>query len=91
MTKKDYEMLARVIRPQVDNARTIRLIEGSNGVEGNLVSSAMSKVISTLAYNMVQHLKADNARFDHKRFYEACGFGIEGNYPIVFDNERFEV
>lgn len=84
MTKKDYELLARVIRPQVDNARTIRLIEGSNGVEGNLVSTAMAKVIETVAYNLTQHLVADNSRFDHVRFYEAAGFNVTDNYPLVF-------
>lgn len=87
MTRKDYQMLAQVIRPQVDNARTIRLIEKSGGGD-NTVSDAMAKVVSTIAYNLVQHLAADNSRFDHKRFYEACGFDMESNYPVVFDSQR---
>lgn len=91
MHKKDYELLARVIRPQVDNARTIALIEGTDPLVGDVVSSAMAKVVQTIAYNLVQHLKADNERFDHLRFYDACGFNVEGNYPVVFDNKSVGV
>lgn len=88
MTRKDYEMLAGVIRPQVDNARTIRLIESTNGVTENLVSAAMANVVSTIAYNLVQRLAAENSRFDHLRFYDACGFKVEENYPVVFSGQR---
>lgn len=88
MTRKDYEMLAGVIRPQVDNARTIRLVESSNGVTENLVSQAMANVVSTIAYNLVQRLVNDNERFDHIRFYNACGFQVTDNYPVVFLDQR---
>lgn len=88
MTRKDYEMLAGVLRPQVDNARTIRLVESSNGVTENLVSQAMANVVSTIAYNLVQRLSDENERFDHLRFYDACGFRVTENYPVVFLDQQ---
>jgi hypothetical protein len=87
MTRKDYQMMASVIRPQVDNARTIRIVEGA-GLAGNIVSDAMANVVQTIAYNLAQHLFAENSRFDHMRFYEACGFRVEDNFPLVFSDER---
>ena len=83
MSRKHYEMLAGVIRPQVDNARDIRGIEEASG-QGTRASAHIAATLEPMAYSLVQHLYADNARFDHHRFYEACGFKVVDNYPKVF-------
>ena len=81
MTRKDYEMLAQTIRPMVDNARQIMSI-GTD--EAGLVARSKANTLCAFAYNLVQRLMADNSRFDHVKFYEACGFTVEENYPEVF-------
>lgn len=86
MTKKQFEMVAGVLRQQVDCARDIRGIEEATG-EGFAVSTAMATTLSTTAYNLVQKFYAENPRFDHRKFYAWAGFEVEGNYPLVFPNK----
>lgn len=88
MTRKDYEMLAGVLRQQVTTARTLRDVEAAIG-GGFPITFGIANTVEGMAYNLVQHLVADNERFDHLRFYEAAGFKVEGNYPRVFDTEVF--
>jgi hypothetical protein len=63
MSKKDYVLIASVIRDSVEGQK-----EGSHRV----VSSA-NAVISNIAYYMAEKLKGDNIKFDSGRFLTACG------------------
>lgn len=84
MTRKDYELLAGVFVNEVINARELRIVEDAALVVMHVRSQSKADTLQTMAYNLVQKLSADNERFDHKRFYGACGFNIEHNYPVVF-------
>jgi hypothetical protein len=80
-------MVAGVLRMQVDNARAIRRLEDDCEL-GNERSNAIATTVSTLAYNFAQKFAADNPRFDHVKFYEAAGFKVYNNYPVVFEGQR---
>ena len=57
MTKKDYELIAGVLRQEVK-------------YEFNLTCQ---EVIISLVHNMAKHLEKANPRFDRDRFLKACG------------------
>ena len=59
MTKKDYELIASVIKGCVvyDN--------------GKMTGKEM---LVELSYQLATFLKQDNPRFDRNKFIEACGF-----------------
>lgn len=87
MTKQNFEMVAGVLRMQVDNLRTVRGIEDDSDL-GNTRSQSAAVTLSSTAYNLTQKFASENPRFDHKRFYEACGFTVINNYPLVFSDQR---
>ncbi len=57
MTKKDYKLIAEALK----EAR-----EESNPLEGR-------SGVTLAAQKLANVLRADNPRFDYKRFLEACG------------------
>lgn len=68
MTKKDYELIAQVIRDRFENSQLLdRLNFTVKEVE------ATEATITDLAYYMSSRLAQDNPNFDRKRFLEACG------------------
>ena len=83
MSRKDYEvMAATVFAPMVSNARILRGVESMLGHE-SVRSDVKAETVEVMAYNLVQALAYDNPRFDHVKFYEACGFKVVDNYPKV--------
>ncbi len=62
MTKKDYELLARVIGATREESLKYADMAPSVAVEG---------VISKLLVRLCTALKQENSRFDEDRFYEA--------------------
>lgn len=58
MTKKDYEMIARVIK---------------GNREYSLMTKPQIKAIDNLAFDLSHVLHLENVRFDSKRFLAACG------------------
>jgi hypothetical protein len=87
MTRQNYEMVAGVLRMQVDNLLTVRAIEDDAEL-GHERSQSAAVTLSSTAYNLTQKFAADNPRFDHKVFYAACGFTVINNYPLVFTDQR---
>lgn len=85
MTRKDYQMLAGVFSQQISALRTVRSVEDACDLV-HFASEGIETTLQGMAYNLVQQLAADNERFDHIKFYEACGFRVENNYPQVFDS-----
>jgi hypothetical protein len=61
MTKKDYELIASVIRRAQYQARSR---EGQEAIEAT---------IECIAGDMAEALYNENTRFDPTRFMEACG------------------
>lgn len=59
MTKKDYQLIAKVLRDERDHP-------ASGG-------AAVQNTVDRLAHSFCTALRADNPRFDYKRFLEACG------------------
>lgn len=64
MSKKDYILLARVIKSQVDSASTC--VDYQDKEQGEYWTKELAKVLA-------QTLKLENARFDSERFLTACG------------------
>lgn len=83
MSRKDYEAMAQIVKRAVNAAVTVRTVENGIGSDTRL-STAQAMAVESLAYDMALTFADDNARFDHVRFYEACGFTVENNYPQVF-------
>lgn len=72
MTKKDYELIARVFKGELhawDNAPDSKFKE--NAIE----------VIRALSQIMAGYLATDNPRFDRDRFLEACGLDTPDTCP----------
>ena len=61
MSKKDYELIAQVIKRAVYQARSR---EGQEVIEAT---------IECIAYDFAEALKNENTRFDSEKFYIACG------------------
>jgi hypothetical protein len=60
MTRKDYVLIAQVIKAQIDMS--------------NKFQEELSKVgAQNIAYDLAWKLSEDNPRFDRSRFLEACG------------------
>lgn len=76
-------MLAGIFKAQIDNIKRIQMALRHLGLE-DTVTGPKATTLETMAYSLAQELSADNGRFDHLRFYDACGFTIEENYPKVF-------
>lgn len=60
MTRKDYELMAKIIRANADRC----------------YESESIFVIKDVANDLATALKEDNPRFDRVRFVEACGFSV---------------
>lgn len=65
MTRKDYVMIARVVKDQLDQVMTIENDQAR--VEARIT-------LYDLADSLCGELKADNPRFETSRFMTACGF-----------------
>ena len=60
MTRKDYVLIAQVIKAQIDMSDKFQ--------------EELSKVgAQNIAYDLAWKLSEDNPRFDRSRFLEACG------------------
>lgn len=66
MTRRDYELIAAVIRGQVQDA-------------GHRGDKDAEHVLSDLAWKMGAMLGRDNERFQINRFIEACGLPVGGS------------
>jgi hypothetical protein len=60
MTRKDYELIAKALKTQIEISRTY------NEKDGELA-------VSNIAYDLVKDLATENPRFDKDRFLVACG------------------
>ena len=69
MTKKDYELIAKVIKQSHDNISTL-----ANGMLPKAKVEAQLAGVAFVALAMAAHLACDNPRFEAKRFFAACGF-----------------
>lgn len=58
MTRKDYEMVAKAIKRQVDRG---------------ILDPNECDILEDLALELAGEFAADNPRFDTKRFLAACG------------------
>lgn len=61
MTRKDYELIAQLIRDQLDAASNDSAKEHAHAYLG------------ALAKDMAHEFAANNPRFDRARFLKACG------------------
>ena len=68
MTKKDYELIAGVIRDRLNNSTHLDKLDWSD----NEIQIAKD-VITDTAYFMCNRLAKDNPKFDRDRFMAACG------------------
>lgn len=62
MTKKDYVLIAEVIRREY-----VACDQTTNS------GQAMAEATKDVAYSLAEALKKENARFDYSRFAKACG------------------
>ncbi len=68
MTKKDYELVAMVIKGQLENNNLLESMGWTP--KDRRLSEA---VVEDLAHFMAYHLKKQNPKFDRIRFLKACG------------------
>lgn len=66
LTKKHFEIFARIIREDLDPYASAQPIEVRNVLE-----SRRRKV----AYRLADFCRAENNQFDSRRFFIACGIG----------------
>ncbi len=64
MTKKDYELIAGVMREEVERWQG-----------GGKVSASPVEVLMMLSHSLAAKLKQQNPKFKSKTFEEACGLG----------------
>lgn len=64
MTKKDYELIAKVFNKNYSQAKV-----------GMFNKWSVSQVIKAQALQMADVLKTDNPKFDTTKFTQACGVG----------------
>lgn len=60
MTRKDYELIAKALKTQIEISRTYNEEDGEFAV-------------TNIAFDLVTDLAKDNPRFDRDRFLKACG------------------
>lgn len=60
MTRKDYEMIAKALKTQIEISRTYSEQDGEFAVVN-------------IAFDLIEDLAKDNPRFDKDRFLKACG------------------
>jgi hypothetical protein len=65
MSKKDYEVVARIIRSNVEPIQK----DGNN----DPLLVAAENVLDRIARQLAEAFKADNPHFNHEKFLLACG------------------
>lgn len=60
MTRKDYELIAKALKTQIEISRTYGETDGELAV-------------ANIAYDLADALVIENPRFDKNRFFVACG------------------
>lgn len=68
MTKKDYELIASVIRGRIENTKMLDKLDWSQKDIDTGVA-----VLEQLTYYLANQLETKNPRFDYNRFIKACG------------------
>lgn len=63
MTKKDYELIAGVIRDSVDGQK-----RGSHRIV-----SEPNTIIQNIVWGLIEKLERENSKFNREKFLEACG------------------
>lgn len=87
MTKSDFQMVADTFKVQTDNLRTVKAALRDIGAFDS-VTGPKRVTLETSVYDLAQRFHAQNPRFNHKTFYEACGMTLgHDNWPKVFPNE----
>lgn len=69
MTKKDYIIIARVLR--ATRSTIINSVERSASMKS--IQKITGSLLEVIIKGFVFELKNDNPKFDEKRFLEACG------------------
>lgn len=75
MTKKDFELIARVIRADAAHTRDDGTLETDYKSMPAWMRGAYDQW-NTLALNMADALATTNPRFDRARFLQACGIDL---------------
>lgn len=65
MTRKDYELIAKVINPLVEGLEVLTKVKPE--------AYTHISVVRELVNNLSDKLQADNPRFDRGKFWQACG------------------
>lgn len=74
MTKKDYELIARVFSGRTrDMQRYINIAKNQNNAQAVDMLQNEYNHYKYLAYDMATELAQTNKLFDRKRFLTACG------------------
>ncbi len=71
MTRKDYELIARVFYHEVSTCKVLE------------EQTAIKRVASDLAIEFSKH----HAAFDERKFMEACGFETANAWSIIVTKE----
>jgi hypothetical protein len=69
MTKKDYELIVRVISRTMDN-----ITEDTQNWRFGGLDPEPAQIYSELIHNFASELKKNNERFDTSKFYSALKF-----------------
>ena len=81
MTKKDYELIASVIRGRIENTKMLDKLDWSQKDIDTGVA-----VLEQLTYYLANQLETKNPKFDYNRFLTACGVGCKHeNYRDTLD------
>jgi hypothetical protein len=75
MTKKDYERMALIIRALRDD--TYKQYNDNPNEAEALFIKGMGRGIDKVMSHLADYLEEDNPRFDHVKFFTACGYPIE--------------
>lgn len=74
MTKKDYELIARVLASRIRNTdRYISIASKQNNPQALDMLVNEYNHYKYIAYDMATELQAENSRFNRKMFLQACG------------------
>lgn len=72
MTKKDYELIASAFREW-----------SYDFLVGKFTNASPKAVLETLIEEIAIKLAEENPRFDHYKFYQACGLTEEMGYAEI--------
>jgi len=73
MTRKDYELIARILKEQVIRDREALTFFDSERTEAPAVNVAVANRTRLTIYQLAEGLRFDNPRFDQETFLKACG------------------